>query len=80
MSSKFGIVSSDVLSDPSLSLQAKGLYAILCTYANKNRECYPSISTLADLTNKSVSQISVYIRELKTKNYVTRKNGLFVLR
>jgi len=77
--SKFGIVTKDVLTDPDLSLQAKGLYAILCTYANKQRQCYPSLNTLADLSNKSVSQISAYIKELKTKGYLTRKGKIINL-
>ena len=47
----FGIVTKDVLDDPELSIQAKGLYSLLCTYANKNRECFPSISLLADQLN-----------------------------
>lgn len=69
---RFGIVNYDVMSDPELSIQAKGLYALLCCYADKSRECYPSISTLADISNKSTTQISVYIKELKDQNYLKR--------
>ena len=77
--SSFGIVTKEVITDPELSLQAKGLYAILSTYANKNRECFPSLNTLADVSNKSVSQVSAYIKELKTKGYLTRKGKLLIL-
>ncbi len=69
---RFGIVNYDVITDPELSLQAKGLYALLTCYANKSRTCYPSISTLADISNKSQTQISVYISELKELNYIKR--------
>jgi hypothetical protein len=69
---RFGIVNYDVMTDPELSLQAKGLYALLTCYANKSRTCYPSISTLADISNKSQTQISVYISELKELNYIKR--------
>jgi hypothetical protein len=69
---RFGIVNYNVMTDPEVSIQAKGLYALLCCYANKSRTCYPSISTLADLSNKSTTQISVYIKELKTHNYIKR--------
>lgn len=75
---KFGIVNYDVVTDPELSIQAKGLYSIICCYANKSRYCYPSISTLADLSNKSTTQISVYIRELKKKGYIKRQ-GKFII-
>jgi hypothetical protein len=76
---RFGIVNYDVLIDPKLSIQSKGLYALLCCYANKSRECYPSISTLADISSKSQTQISVYIAELKQNNYIQRVGRKFIL-
>jgi len=76
----FGIVTKDIMTDPELSLQAKGLYAILCTYANKQRQCYPSLNTLSDISKKSVSQVSAYIKELKNKGYITRKGKVLTLR
>jgi len=75
---RFGIVNYEVIMDPEISIQSKGLYSILCCYANKSRSCYPSISTLADISNKSTTQISAYIRELKDKKYITR-NGRFII-
>ena len=54
---KFGIVYQKVVSDPELCLQAKGLYALICTYANKERTCFPSINTLADLCDVNPSTI-----------------------
>lgn len=76
----FGIVNKDVMTDTELSLQAKGLYAILATYANKERECFPSINTLSDLSNKSCTQISTYIKELKEKKYLIRKGRIMILK
>lgn len=67
----FGIVSKDVLTDPELSIQAKGLYSLLCTYANKQRECFPSRSTLADIMNVSQRYIYKLMKELKSKEYLT---------
>ncbi len=49
----YGIVNKNVIQDIQVSLRAKGLYALLSTYANKDRVCYPSISTLAELSNVS---------------------------
>ena len=54
----FGIVNKDILTDPELSMQAKGLYALICTYANKERVCFPSINTLADLCDVNPSTIT----------------------
>ena len=35
---KFGIVNEKVIGDPELSIQAKGIYSILSTFANKQRK------------------------------------------
>ena len=78
--SSFGIVTKNIMTDPDLSLQANGLYAILCTYANKQRQCYPSLNTLSDISNKSVSQVSSYIKELKSKGYLIRVGKVITLR
>lgn len=78
--SKFGIVSQEVLQDPELSIQAKGLYSLLCTYANKNRKCYPSINTLANHCNKSVRTISYLINELKLAGYLERNGRIIILK
>jgi DNA-binding MarR family transcriptional regulator len=71
-STRFGIVSYEVISDPTLSIQAKGLYSMLACYANKERTCWPSISTLSDDLNISQSSTNRLIKELKTCNYIKR--------
>ena len=71
-SSRFGIVKHHVMTDPNLSVQAKALYAVLCCYANKNRLCWPSISTLADDLDSSQSSVKRWIKELKTHNFISR--------
>ena len=76
---KFGIVYQEVVSDPELSLQAKGLYALICTYANKERTCFPSVNTLADLCNVDPRTISRKIKELKEKGYINRKGRKFII-
>lgn len=69
---RFGIVDWEVMSNPSVSAQSKALYAILCIYCGDKRECYPSISTLADILDKSQRQISRNIRELKDAGVIKR--------
>ena len=63
---------NEVITDPSLTIQAKGLYALLSCYADKNRSCYPSLSTLADNLNVTPDSVSRYIRELKANKYIKR--------
>ena len=69
----FGIVNKDVVTDPELSIQAKGVYAIISTFANKNRSCFPSINTIADLANTHPRTISRKLKELSSKGYIKRK-------
>jgi len=76
---RFGIVSYDVVTDPSLSLNSKALYSILCVYANKQRYCWPSLATLADTSDVSLSTIKRSIKELKNKNYIKREGRRFKL-
>ena len=71
-STRFGIVAYEVISDPNLSVQAKALYSMLACYANKERTCWPSISTLSDDLNISQSSTNRLITELKTCNYIIR--------
>ena len=76
---KYGIVYTDPIRDPELSLRAKGLYALLATYADKDRKCFPSISTLCNESQVSRRTIQRLIKELKDKNYVKREGRYFFL-
>ena len=77
---KFGIVTKEVIDDPELSLGAKALYSLLCTYADKNRECFPSISTLSDYLNMTTRYTDKLIRELKTKGIIKRTGRIIKLK
>jgi len=76
---KFGIVNHQVMTDPTLSLQAKALYSILSVYANKERKCFPSVFTLADIAGVSTRHIGRIIKELKDNKYITREGKHFKL-
>lgn len=71
---RFGIVKANVMQDPDLSVNAKVVYALLCTFANKQRECHPSPTHLAELLNVSRRTVERGVNELKIKEYV-RKDG-----
>lgn len=74
---KFGLVHTEVVSDPDLSLRAKGVYALMCTYANKDRVCYPSITLLSELSGVGRRTIERSIKELEKKYYVRRDGNKF---
>ena len=76
---RFGIVDWKVMSNPAVSAQSKALYAILCIYCGDKRECYPSISTLADMLDKSQRQISRNIKELKNNGIIKRVGRKIIL-
>lgn len=76
---KFGIVSDEVVKDPGLSLRAKGLYALLTSYAGKDRTCFPSINTLAEMSGVSRRTVERTLNELEHKEYIKRTNGVFKL-
>jgi DNA-binding MarR family transcriptional regulator len=77
---RFGIVSRDVITEPDLSLQAKAVYSILACYANKQRSCFPSISTLANDLNVSQRTIKRLIKELKEQGYAKRVGRKLIIK
>ena len=76
---RFGIVNQTVVSDPELSLQAKGVYSLICTFADKDRTCFPSIGLLADLCDVNPSTIHRNINKLKERGYIKRVGRKFIL-
>ena len=77
---KFGIVNKDVMQDPAISLQAKGVYGLLSTFAGKDRTCYPTITTLSELSGTSRRTVERALQELKEKDYVIKQGKVFTLR
>ena len=55
------------------------VYMLYSCYANKNRICWPSISTLADDCGSSQSSIKRWIKELKSYNYIRRKGNKLII-
>lgn len=68
----FGRVSNTVAYSAMLTLEAKGLYAILCSLCGSKNFCYPSLQTLSDLSGKSKSTVQRLLRELADKGVITR--------
>jgi DNA-binding MarR family transcriptional regulator len=77
---RFGIVSRDIILAPQVTLQAKALYAALSCYANKERSCFPSISTLSNDLNVSEKTINRLIKELKSMNLIQRIGKKLVIK
>ena len=76
---RFGIINYEVISNPELSVNAKVVYSVLAVHCNKNRTCFPSIGTVADMLNVSYSTVWRSMNELKKSNYIERKGKIIKL-
>jgi len=74
---RYGLVNSDIMQDPELSVTAKAVYALLCTFADKDRKCFPSIRHLSELMGVSRRTVERSITELKNKTYVSKEDKVF---
>lgn len=68
----YGRLSNHVAMSEHLSLEAKGLYGIICCMCGSKDYCYPSLSKLAKLSGKSKSTVQRILKELSEKGVVTR--------
>jgi hypothetical protein len=66
----YGIVHRSVLQMRDLSQGAKLVYALLCSYANKDGECFPSEPTMANDLLTSPSSIKRWKSELLRKGMI----------
>lgn len=69
---RFGIVSASWMTDASLSMEARALYAILATYCNNKRTCFPSTETLMKSTGASRATIFRWLKELETHQLIRK--------
>jgi len=73
---RYGMVTYKVVSDTSLSANARLLYSVLSTYISmESGECWPAITTLADCMNCSQRTISRSMKELQSRNVIRRYKG-----
>ncbi len=63
----FGTVEKWVLTDPKLSISAKGLYALLCSFAGDKDNAFPGTDLLRYQLNISKDTLHKYIKELREK-------------
>jgi DNA-binding MarR family transcriptional regulator len=68
----YGRVSNQAVFYPGLSLEAKGLYGIVCSLCGTKNYCYPSVQTLVQLSGKSRSTVQRLLAELSSKGVIKR--------
>jgi len=76
MKKQFGIVETSVMKDPKISVGAKALYALLCTYTSPSKPfAYPRLSEVAEyLGDIDTRTVRRYMTELKENKYLQRNN------
>lgn len=71
----FGLVSTPVMQDPTLSLQQKAFYAYLATYASReDNSLYVSVDRMADECNVGRSTVKRLLKELVSLGIITRES------
>ena len=79
--SGFGILPKAVMIDRDLSLQAKGIFAYLVTYAGNSETAFPSQKTISYQLRISKDTVGKYIKELRENGYLEieqkREGGRF---
>ena len=78
-SKQFGMVTTEIIRDPTLSVTAKTVYALLSTYANKKSQCYPTIKTLSERLNVHRKTVERAINEFMALNNLSLKEVRYKL-
>ncbi len=78
----FGIIPKRVMKDTDLSIQAKGIYAYLCSYAGNKETAFPGVDLITYELGISRNTFYKYLKELKKVGYVEvykerSENGTF---
>lgn len=66
----FGIVPKSVMQDPKLSIEAKGIFCYIATYANSEGMAFPGRDLICYHLGISKNRYTKYMQELKEKGYI----------
>lgn len=66
----YGTVEKWVLTNPEISVGAKGFYALICSYAGNKDNAYPGTDLICYQLNISKNTLQRYIKELKDNNCI----------
>jgi hypothetical protein len=68
----YGFIHRDVMKAKNLSIQAKAMYALLCSYAGTKEYCHPSISLMCEDLGVSKPMVIKYLSELEEKGFIKK--------
>lgn len=78
ISKGYGMVTKVAMQDRELPIQAKGIYAYMCSFAGGKDEAHPSLSRITydlDMDRKTVQK---HIKTLVDKGYIEVDRGRYV--
>ena len=67
----YGKIPKLVMKDKDLAIEAKAIYAYLCSYAGSGNTAFPSVSLMCDDLNISDNRFYKYKKQLTDKGYIT---------
>lgn len=77
----YGFIPKKVMRDKQLNIQAKAIYAYICSYTGKGTDAFPSQKLMSDDLGISKDTLSKYVKQLKELGYISIKqssdNGKF---
>lgn len=68
----YGKTDNKIIRDPTLTMESRQLYAILASYCDKNRVCYPSIDQLLRDTGISKDRLYRHMRILEQRGIIEK--------
>lgn len=72
---KFTTLFDHVWQDPRLTKHGVLVYLALCSFANKERTCFPGFRTIARVAKLSMSSTQSGVRELQAAGFIKRRVG-----
>ena len=66
----YGIIPKTIMKDKNVSIQAKAIYAYLCSYAGNKGTAFPSVGLITYELNIHKDTFYKYLKELKETGYI----------
>lgn len=76
MPSEYGIIQTEVMRDPSISVYAKAIYSLLCSMKDESNHCILTQEEIAKYMGIQRGTAFKYIKELSEKNLI-KKSKLY---
>lgn len=68
----YGRVNNTVAYSELLTLEAKGLYSIICSLCGSKNYCYPTVATLSKYSGRSRATVHRLLKQLSDKGIILR--------